>query len=226
MLVAFSVFWISIIQASHGGRLVDYIHSMTSYLSPPLCAVFLLAVTWPRTTEKAAFWGLMLGLLIGMTRLATDLSFPEPHCGEIDTRPNVIAHWHYLYFGILSFCIIMTFTITVSLLTTSLPPKNTQGLTWPTRKLELINEDPTTEVTSQKDETVDTTKQGELSLTRRVVDMFCGTGRTKQTTATEKDLAALQKLYSLKESRLEKIILNISAVIVIASSWFVFAYFA
>lgn len=226
MLVAFSVFWISIIQASHGGRLVDYIHSMTSYLSPPLCAVFLLAVTWPRTTEKAAFWGLMLGLLIGMTRLATDLSFPEPHCGEIDTRPNVIAHWHYLYFGILSFCIIMTFTITVSLLTTPLPPKNTQGLTWPTRKLELINEDPTTEVTSQKDETVDTTEQGEPSLTRRVVDMFCGTGRTKQTTPTEKDLAALQKLYSLKESRLEKIILNISAVVVIASSWFVFAYFA
>lgn len=93
--------------------------SICSYFTNSWCMYLSLCI-YP----QAAFSGLMLGLLIGMTRLATDLSFPEPHCGEIDTRPNVIAHWHYLYFGILSFCIIMTFVITVSLLTTPLPPKN------------------------------------------------------------------------------------------------------
>ena len=63
-----SVIWIPIINASQGSQLFTYIQSITSYLAPPICAVYLLAVFWPRCNEPGAFWGLMVGLVIGMTR--------------------------------------------------------------------------------------------------------------------------------------------------------------
>jgi len=68
VLVAVSIVWIPIIQASQGSQLFNYIQSITSYLAPPICAVYLLAIFWPRTNEPGAFWGLMVGLVIGLIR--------------------------------------------------------------------------------------------------------------------------------------------------------------
>ena len=55
-------------QASQGSQLFNYIQSITSFLAPPICAVYLLAVFWPRTNEPGAFWGLMVGLVVGLLR--------------------------------------------------------------------------------------------------------------------------------------------------------------
>ena len=57
------------VQASQGSQLFNYIQSITSYLAPPICAVYLLAIFWPRTNEPGAFWGLMSGQIIGILRL-------------------------------------------------------------------------------------------------------------------------------------------------------------
>ena len=64
----FSVLWIPVINASQGSQLFVYIQSITSYLAPPICAVYLLAVFWTRTNEPGAFWGLMIGLVVGLIR--------------------------------------------------------------------------------------------------------------------------------------------------------------
>lgn len=40
------------IQASQGSQLFVYIQNITSYLAPPVCAVYLLAFFVPRTTEQ------------------------------------------------------------------------------------------------------------------------------------------------------------------------------
>ena len=53
---------------SQDARLFDYIQSITSYLCPPITAVFLLAIFWPRCNEPGAFWGLMSGQVIGILR--------------------------------------------------------------------------------------------------------------------------------------------------------------
>ena len=37
---------------------------MTAYFSPPIAAIFVLAVFWPRCNEIGAFYGLMVGLLV------------------------------------------------------------------------------------------------------------------------------------------------------------------
>jgi uncharacterized sodium:solute symporter family permease YidK len=51
LLVAISVLWIPIIQASQGSRLFDYIQSIQSFLAPPVCAIYLQAILFPRINE-------------------------------------------------------------------------------------------------------------------------------------------------------------------------------
>ena len=68
VLVVISIIWVPIIQSSQGSQLFVYIQSITSFLSPPVCAVYILAIFWPRTNEAGAFWGLMIGLVIGLIR--------------------------------------------------------------------------------------------------------------------------------------------------------------
>lgn len=47
-----SVVWIPILQSANSGQLYVYIQSVTSYLAPPVTAVFTLAVFWKRTNEQ------------------------------------------------------------------------------------------------------------------------------------------------------------------------------
>uniref|UniRef100_A0A8C4PAI8 Sodium/mannose cotransporter SLC5A10 n=1 Tax=Dromaius novaehollandiae TaxID=8790 RepID=A0A8C4PAI8_DRONO len=51
-LVALSVVWIPILQSASSGQLYGYIQAVTSCLAPPVTAVFLLAVFWPRANEQ------------------------------------------------------------------------------------------------------------------------------------------------------------------------------
>lgn len=54
ILVVISILWIPIIKASQGSQLFVYIQSITSYLAPPVCAVYVLAILWQRINEKAS----------------------------------------------------------------------------------------------------------------------------------------------------------------------------
>ena len=51
-LVAVSILWIPMIQAAQGSQLFIYIQNITSYLAPPVCAVYILAVFVPRVNEQ------------------------------------------------------------------------------------------------------------------------------------------------------------------------------
>lgn len=52
VLVVLSVVWLPILQSSSGGQLYVYIQAVTSSLAPPVTAVFVLAVFWPRANEQ------------------------------------------------------------------------------------------------------------------------------------------------------------------------------
>lgn len=56
-LVVVSILWIPIIQSSNSGQLFDYIQSVTSYLAPPITALFLLAIFCKRVTEPVSAAG-------------------------------------------------------------------------------------------------------------------------------------------------------------------------
>uniref|UniRef100_A0A8D0EP62 Sodium/mannose cotransporter SLC5A10 n=1 Tax=Strix occidentalis caurina TaxID=311401 RepID=A0A8D0EP62_STROC len=126
VLVALSVVWIPILQSSSGGQLYVYIQAVTSYLAPPVTAVFVLAVFWPRANEQGAFWGLMVGLALGLTRLGLELAYPPPRCGVPDQRPWLLTDIHYLHFAVLLGTATGAVVMGGSLLTPPPPP----DLTW------------------------------------------------------------------------------------------------
>ncbi|CAJ1053970.1 sodium/glucose cotransporter 5 [Xyrichtys novacula] len=127
------------------GRIVTVILSVTSYLAPPVTAVFTLAVFWKRTNEQGAFWGLMVGLVVGVCRMVLEFAFPPPRCGVVDSAPAVLRSVHYLHFAILLCGLTAIVVIVVTLLTP--PPSHEQvcNLTWWT-----ITEEPQREIPLQK----------------------------------------------------------------------------
>ncbi len=118
-LVVISIVWIPIIDASQGSQLFHYIQSVTSYLAPPVCAVYVLGLFWRRINEKGAFWGLMAGLVIGIIRFVMEFSYKVPTCasGEPDPRPLMLSRVHYLHFAVILFLISCIVTIAISLWT-------------------------------------------------------------------------------------------------------------
>ncbi|XP_039237411.1 sodium/glucose cotransporter 5 isoform X1 [Pipra filicauda] len=130
VLVALSVVWIPILQSSSGGQLYVYIQAVTSYLAPPVTAVFVLAVFWPRANEQGAFWGLMAGLVLGLARLGLELAHPTPRCGVPDQRPWLLTDIHYLHFAVLLATATAAVVVGGSLLTPPPPPAQLKDLTW------------------------------------------------------------------------------------------------
>lgn len=51
VLIGVSIAWVPTVQSAQSGQLFDYIQSITSYLGPPIAAVFLLAIFWKRVSE-------------------------------------------------------------------------------------------------------------------------------------------------------------------------------
>ncbi|CAF2951834.1 unnamed protein product [Rotaria sp. Silwood2] len=129
ILVGISIVWIPIISAAQGGKLFDYIQAVTSFLAPPICAIYLLAILWKRINEEGAFWGLICGLVIGLIRFIWEFSYSVPSClySSTDTRPQAVK-FHFLYFAILLFVLTCLVTITVSLLTRPIPAQCLHGL--------------------------------------------------------------------------------------------------
>ena len=77
---------------------------------------------------QGAFWGLMVGLVVGLIRFIWEFSYgPAPPCGDIDTRSPIITKVHYLHFGIILFIIVMAVTTIISLLTKPIDKKHVRS---------------------------------------------------------------------------------------------------
>eukprot|EP00073_Rattus_norvegicus_P050386 XP_017452763.1 PREDICTED: sodium/glucose cotransporter 5 isoform X1 [Rattus norvegicus] len=130
VLVGVSVAWIPVLQGSNSGQLFIYMQSVTSSLAPPVTAIFLLGIFWRRANEQGAFWGLMAGLLVGALRLVLEFLYPEPHCGQIDTRPFPLGSIHYLHFAIALFFLTCAVMAAGSLLSPPPQQRQIENLTW------------------------------------------------------------------------------------------------
>uniref|UniRef100_A0A8C6UBX0 Solute carrier family 5 member 9 n=1 Tax=Neogobius melanostomus TaxID=47308 RepID=A0A8C6UBX0_9GOBI len=212
-LVCISLLWIPIIQAANSGQLFDYIQSVTSFLAPPITAVFILAIFWPRANEQGAFWGLMGGLLVGVTRMALEFSYPAPSCGEPDLRPAVLAKVHYLYFSLLLFALSGVIICTVSLATEPIPPQYLHRLTWWSRH----SQEPREELPG-----VAPAPQAPNSWCYRGLLWVCGlTGQSSSSEVVESST-----LGSLQEEPLWRHVCNINALLLLTANVFLWGYFA
>ncbi|XP_035701108.1 sodium/glucose cotransporter 4 isoform X2 [Folsomia candida] len=144
VLVVISIVWIPIILAYRESQLFKYIQSITSYLAPPVCAVFCSAAFITRANEQGAFWGLMTGLALGLFRFVMEFSFQSPTCGsgEVDSRPEWVRAFvddiHYLHYGCIIFIVTLVITYVVSILTPPIDPEKLHRLTFWTRHSQQV----------------------------------------------------------------------------------------
>uniref|UniRef100_H2TPY9 Sodium/mannose cotransporter SLC5A10 n=1 Tax=Takifugu rubripes TaxID=31033 RepID=H2TPY9_TAKRU len=203
ILMVVSVVWIPILQSANSGQLYVYIQSVTSYLAPPVTAVFTLAVFWKRTNEQGAFWGLMVGLVVGVCRMVLEFAFPLPRCGVEDSAPNVLRSVHYLHFAILLCGLTATVIIVVSLLTP--PPTHDQ-------------------VCKQKHKTIGGGSQPGSEPPRR---MRCGQGTGWCISALRRsEEASAPRVPSLRESVFWSRFCCVNALLLVSINIFLYAYFA
>ncbi|XP_074858375.1 sodium/glucose cotransporter 4 [Carettochelys insculpta] len=244
ILIVISILWIPIIQTSNSGQLFDYIQSITSYLAPPITALFILAIFCKRINEPGAFWGLMFGLVVGATRMIMEFCYRVPSCGEVDPRPAVLKDVHYLYFALILCVLTAIVIILISLCTTPIPEEKLASLTWWTRH----NKAPPIDLVSQKSElgevnpsmgesdadqatgenTDSETKEHGASLPcwKKVYFWFCGISSNPEPSLTQEEKAVLErKLTSIVEKPLSRIVCNINAIILLAVNVFLWGYF-
>lgn len=90
-----------------------------------------MSLRCPCSDLQGAFWGLTLGLLLGLIRLVLDFIYPQPRCDQQDTRPSVVKDVHYLYFSMVLSAVTLVSVSVVSWATE--PPSREmvhRGLYW------------------------------------------------------------------------------------------------
>ncbi|CAO2583144.1 Sodium/myo-inositol cotransporter 2 [Lemmus lemmus] len=244
-LVLVSILWIPVVQVSQGGQLFIYIQAISSYLQPPVAVVFIMGCFWKRTNEKGAFSGLVLGLLLGLVRLALDFVYVQPRCDQPDERPSVVKDVHYLYFSMILSSATLITVCTVSCLTETPSREMVSRLTWFTRHEPVVQKDPvlpanplsltlpqngTTEATSIQLETAEETKSKAHSddVTPKQPKMLkailwlCGMARDKEDAPSK----AEPVIASLEENPLVKTLLDVNCLVCISCAIFLWGYFA
>uniref|UniRef100_A0A8B9IP88 Sodium/glucose cotransporter 1 n=1 Tax=Anser cygnoides TaxID=8845 RepID=A0A8B9IP88_ANSCY len=121
LLIGISIAWVPVVQSAQSGQLFDYIQSVTSYLGPPIAAVFVLGIFCKRVNEQGAFWGLMFGLLAGLSRMIAEFAYGTGSCVTPSNCPFVICGIHYLYFAIILFGVSVIVILAVSFMTKPIP---------------------------------------------------------------------------------------------------------
>eukprot|EP00088_Acartia_fossae_P003904 TRINITY_DN11679_c1_g1_i5.p1 TRINITY_DN11679_c1_g1~~TRINITY_DN11679_c1_g1_i5.p1 ORF type:complete len:657 (+),score=100.25 TRINITY_DN11679_c1_g1_i5:30-2000(+) len=239
VLVTISIIWIPIIQASQGSQLFNYIQSITSYLAPPICAVYLLAIFWPRMNEPGAFWGLMVGLVVGLIRFGLEFGYQVPACGSTDPSPpewwqNLVGDIHYLHFGLLLWAISGAVSISVSLMT---PPQNKSSLyrlTWWSKDSIQVREEMDGEHNFQQNQKLPPIKS-ELSTWRVYANHLCGVEMLDERPAKldtvpvvlkSREELAIEASESLWEPEWKKNMVDANAILLMSVAMFFWGFYA
>nr|KAF6356043.1 solute carrier family 5 member 2 [Myotis myotis] len=241
-IVAVSVAWLPVVQAAQGGQLFDYIQAVSSYLAPPVSAVFVLALFVPRVNEKGAFWGLIGGLLMGLARLIPEFSFGSGSCVRPSACPALLCGVHYLYFAIVLFVCSGLLTIVISLCTAPIPRKHLHRLVFSLRHSKEEREDLDAE--ELEGPASAPVQNGRLEHTvemeeppppapgplRQCLLWFCGMGRggagsPPPPTQEEVDAAA-RRLEDISEDPHWARVVNLNALLMMAVATFLWGFYA
>uniref|UniRef100_A0A3Q1IXD5 Sodium/glucose cotransporter 1 n=1 Tax=Anabas testudineus TaxID=64144 RepID=A0A3Q1IXD5_ANATE len=211
--ICFLIAWIPVVQSAQSGQLFDYIQSITSYLTPPVAAVFMLAVFCKRVNEAGAFFGLTIGLCIGLCRMIAEFAFGTGSCVTPSKCPTIICGVHYLYFSIILFVISCIIIVGISLMTKPIEDKHLYRLCWSLR--------------NNEEERVDLEQDDwRLFLNALAVMCFCGLEQKKAPKLTPEEEEELQKkLTDTSEMPLWRNVVNANAIILLCVAVFLHGFF-
>ena len=126
-LVILGILWVPFIRFI-SSQIYIYLQSVQAYISPPIAAVFLFGVFWPRANAKGAIASLLTGLVLGAFRLIVELLHKQSPFANNFLRS--VAEINFLHFAIFLFLICTAALVLVSLMTAKPLPENVQGLTF------------------------------------------------------------------------------------------------
>ncbi|WP_053971278.1 sodium:solute symporter [Mangrovimonas sp. ST2L15] len=131
VIVILGILWIPIMR-SVGDVLYTYLQDVQSVLAPGIAAAFLLGITWKRTTAQGGMWGLISGLVIGLTRLGAKVYYTN----NLDAADSVFKYlffdlnWLFFCGWMFLFCILIV--VGVSMMTKAPSPEKIKGLVFGT----------------------------------------------------------------------------------------------
>jgi SSS family solute:Na+ symporter len=131
VIVVLGVLWIPIMR-SVGNVLYIYLQDVQSVLAPGIAAAFLLGVCWKRTSAEGGMWGLLAGMIVGMTRLGAKVYYSNAADAGSSWFKYLFYDLNWLFFcgWMLLFCLIVV--VAVSYATPAPSAAKIQGLVFGT----------------------------------------------------------------------------------------------
>lgn len=117
VVVGFGLLWIPImktISESNSG-LYDYLQNVQGFLAPPITAVFLLGLFNRRINGTGAFWGMIIGFVLGMIKLTLQTLVQSGTMAPTGILGAIGAFNGYYFSGVLFlFCVALVIAISYS----------------------------------------------------------------------------------------------------------------
>jgi SSS family solute:Na+ symporter len=127
VMVFIALMWIPVIQGARG--LYNYLQTVQSYLAPPIFVVFFFGVFWKRLNAKGCLWALIVGFVLGLSRMLVDTPVALGLFGYADAARTVangypqgsflwvVNNIYFQYFSVLITIVSIVVMIVVSYLT-------------------------------------------------------------------------------------------------------------
>ncbi len=129
VIVALGVLWIPVMR-SVGDVLYAYLQDVQSVLAPGIAAAFLMGILWKRASAQGGMWGLIAGLVIGVTRLCAKIYYSNTAImpGDQNWFKYLFYDVNWLFFcgWMLVFCLLVV--VVVSYCTKAPDPEKIRGL--------------------------------------------------------------------------------------------------
>ncbi len=131
VIVILGILWIPIMR-SVGNVLYNYLQDVQSVLAPGIAAAFLLGITWKRASAKGGMWGLLSGIIIGLTRLGAKVYYSNTPDAADSWFKAVFYDFNWLFFCGVMLVVCCLVVIAVSLCTKAPDEQKIQGLVFGT----------------------------------------------------------------------------------------------
>lgn len=137
VIVILGILWIPIMR-SVGDVLYTYLQDVQSVLAPGIAAAFLLGITWKRTSAKGGMWGLIAGMVIGLTRLGAKVYYSNVEGAADSMFKYLFYDLNWLFFCGWMFLFCIAVVIIVSMFTEAPSEDKIKGLVFGTSTPEQI----------------------------------------------------------------------------------------
>ncbi|MCM1311864.1 MAG: sodium:solute symporter [Bacteroides sp.] len=130
VIVLLGILWIPVMR-SVGDVLYNYLQDVQSVLAPGIAAAFLLGICWKRTSALGGMWGLLSGLIIGLTRLGAKIYYSNADAAD-SVFKYIFYDLNWLFFCGWMLLVCCVIVVIVSLLTPAPSADKIQGLVFGT----------------------------------------------------------------------------------------------